>query len=141
MGVAAVVAPAMVKGGGGGKQSSVVAELQIVNALLDIIETWRRTVILSIHQPRARIVKMFVSFLLVATSSIIQHDTIDLICSVLVDGLMRVSTCSQTSTPSSSPLTQLLEDREERGSGRGERWGFFFACFTQPHPRRHLEVL
>jgi hypothetical protein len=79
MGGAAVAAPAMLKCGGGGKQSSVVAELQIVSPLLDIVETCSRTVILSIHQPRARIVKMFDSFLLVAASSIIQHGTIDLI--------------------------------------------------------------
>ncbi|CAM0152039.1 unnamed protein product [Urochloa decumbens] len=51
--------------------------LQIVGALRAMAETRGRTVALSIHQPGARIVKMFDAVLLLAGGSVLHHGTVD----------------------------------------------------------------
>lgn len=50
--------------------------LQIVGALRAMAESRGRTVLLSIHQPGARIVKMFDSVLLLAAGSVLHHGTV-----------------------------------------------------------------
>jgi ABC-type multidrug transport system ATPase subunit len=57
--------------------------LQIVGALRAMAETRGRTVLLSIHQPGARIVKMFDSVLLLAAGSVLHHGTVDGLRSLL----------------------------------------------------------
>ncbi|KAG8066856.1 hypothetical protein GUJ93_ZPchr0004g40170 [Zizania palustris] len=57
--------------------------LQIVGALRAMAETHRRTVLLSIHQPGARIVKMFDSVLLLAGGCVLHHGTVDALRSLL----------------------------------------------------------
>ncbi|XP_006653927.2 ABC transporter G family member 5 [Oryza brachyantha] len=57
--------------------------LQIVGALRAMAETRRRTVLLSIHQPGARIVKMFDSVLLLAGGCVLHHGTVDALRSML----------------------------------------------------------
>ncbi|XP_062185526.1 ABC transporter G family member 5 [Phragmites australis] len=57
--------------------------LQIVGALRAMAETRGRTVLLSIHQPGARIVKMFDSVLLLAAGSVLHHGTVDALRSLL----------------------------------------------------------
>ncbi|KAF0895647.1 hypothetical protein E2562_013934 [Oryza meyeriana var. granulata] len=57
--------------------------LQIVGALRAMAETRRRTVLLSIHQPGARIVKMFDSVLLLAGGCVLHHGTVDALRSLL----------------------------------------------------------
>jgi ABC-type multidrug transport system ATPase subunit len=57
--------------------------LQIVGALRAMAETRGRTVVLSIHQPGARIVKMFDSVLLLAAGSVLHHGTVDGLLSLL----------------------------------------------------------
>jgi len=59
--------------------------LQIVGALRAMAETRGRTVVLSIHQPGARIVKMFDSVLLLAAGSVLHHGTVDQLRSLLAD--------------------------------------------------------
>ncbi|OEL27593.1 ABC transporter G family member 5 [Dichanthelium oligosanthes] len=59
--------------------------LQIVGALRAMAETRGRTVLLSIHQPGARIVKMFDSVLLLAAGSVLHHGTVDQLRSLLGD--------------------------------------------------------
>ncbi|CAO1943465.1 unnamed protein product [Urochloa humidicola] len=51
--------------------------LQIVGALRAMAEARGRTVVLSIHQPGARIVKMFDGVLLLAGGSVLHHGTVD----------------------------------------------------------------
>uniref|UniRef100_A0A1D1ZEY9 ABC transporter G family member 5 n=1 Tax=Anthurium amnicola TaxID=1678845 RepID=A0A1D1ZEY9_9ARAE len=51
--------------------------LQIVDMLRSMAETQGRTVILSIHQPGFRIVKLFSSLLLLADGSVLHHGTVD----------------------------------------------------------------
>ncbi|KAL6844271.1 hypothetical protein ACP4OV_025944 [Aristida adscensionis] len=57
--------------------------LQIVGALRAMAETRGRTVLLSIHQPGARIVKMFDSVILLAAGSVLHHGTVDGLRSLL----------------------------------------------------------
>ncbi|KAG2570031.1 ABC transporter G family member 5-like [Panicum virgatum] len=59
--------------------------LQIVGALRAMAETRGRTVLLSIHQPGARIVKMFDSVLLLAAGSVLHHGTVDQLRCLLAD--------------------------------------------------------
>ncbi|KAF8377093.1 hypothetical protein HHK36_030466 [Tetracentron sinense] len=51
--------------------------LQIINMLKTMAETRGRTIILSIHQPGFRIVKLFNSVLLLANGSVLHHGTVD----------------------------------------------------------------
>ncbi|PPS12180.1 hypothetical protein GOBAR_AA08464 [Gossypium barbadense] len=51
--------------------------LQIIDMLKVMAETRGRTIILSIHQPGFRIVKLFSSMLLMADGSILHHGTVD----------------------------------------------------------------
>ncbi|KAH7663735.1 ATP-binding cassette subfamily G (WHITE) member 2 protein [Dioscorea alata] len=51
--------------------------LQIVDLLKNMAEMRGRTVILSIHQPGFRIVKLFTSILLLAGGSVLHHGTVD----------------------------------------------------------------
>ncbi|KAM0947289.1 putative ABC transporter, AAA+ ATPase domain, ABC-2 type transporter [Dioscorea sansibarensis] len=51
--------------------------LQIVDLLKNMAEMRGRTVILSIHQPGFRIVKLFTSILLLADGSVLHHGTVD----------------------------------------------------------------
>ncbi|KAF9609018.1 hypothetical protein IFM89_012357 [Coptis chinensis] len=51
--------------------------LQIIDMLKTMAETRGRTIILSIHQPGFRIVKMFNSILLLANGSVLHHGTTD----------------------------------------------------------------
>ena len=60
--------------------------LQIVDMLKNMAETRGRTIILSIHQPGFRIVKLFNSILLLANGSVLHHGTVDQLGSRL--GLM-----------------------------------------------------
>jgi len=72
--------------------------LQIVGALCAMAETRGRTVLLSIHQPRARIVKMFDSVLLLAAGSVLHQGTVDQLRALLGDaGLHRL--CGRTPPP------------------------------------------
>ncbi|KAF2936750.1 hypothetical protein DAI22_04g323701 [Oryza sativa Japonica Group] len=57
--------------------------LQIVGTLRAMADTRRRTVLLSIHQPGARIVKMFDSVLLLAGGCALHHGTVDALRSLL----------------------------------------------------------
>lgn len=60
--------------------------LQIVSALRAMASGGRgTTVVLSIHQPGARIVKMLDSVLLLAAGSVLHHGTVDALCSLLSD--------------------------------------------------------
>ncbi|KAF8643292.1 hypothetical protein HU200_058142 [Digitaria exilis] len=59
--------------------------LQIVGALRAMAETRARTVLLSIHQPGARIVKMLDSVLLLAAGAVLHHGTVDQLRSLLAD--------------------------------------------------------
>ncbi|KAK9713272.1 hypothetical protein RND81_06G016200 [Saponaria officinalis] len=51
--------------------------LQIIDMLKNMAETRGRTVILSIHQPGFRIVKLFNSILLLANGTVLHHGTVD----------------------------------------------------------------
>ncbi|XP_052196300.1 ABC transporter G family member 5 [Diospyros lotus] len=51
--------------------------LQIIDMLKTMAETRARTIILSIHQPGFRIVKLFNSILLMANGSVLHHGTVD----------------------------------------------------------------
>ncbi|GAV60187.1 ABC_tran domain-containing protein/ABC2_membrane domain-containing protein/PDR_CDR domain-containing protein [Cephalotus follicularis] len=51
--------------------------LQIIDMLKVMAETRGRTIILSIHQPGFRIVKLFNSILLLANGSVLHHGTVD----------------------------------------------------------------
>ncbi|KAA8531085.1 hypothetical protein F0562_005794 [Nyssa sinensis] len=51
--------------------------LQIIDLLKTMAETRGRTIILSIHQPGFRIVKLFNSILLLANGSVLHHGTVD----------------------------------------------------------------
>lgn len=51
--------------------------LQIIDMLKNMAETRGRTIILSIHQPGFRIVKLFNSILLLANGSVLHHGTVD----------------------------------------------------------------
>ncbi|CAN6681605.1 unnamed protein product [Malus baccata var. baccata] len=51
--------------------------LQIIDMLKTMAETRGRTIILSIHQPGFRIVKLFNSILLLANGSVLHHGTVD----------------------------------------------------------------
>ncbi|KAL6284714.1 hypothetical protein ACE6H2_015643 [Prunus campanulata] len=51
--------------------------LQIIDMLKSMAETRGRTVILSIHQPGFRIVKLFNSIVLLANGSVLHHGTVD----------------------------------------------------------------
>ncbi|KAB2033695.1 hypothetical protein ES319_D04G036900v1 [Gossypium barbadense] len=51
--------------------------LQIIDMLKVMAETRGRTIILSIHQPGFRIVKLFSSMLLMADGSVLHHGTVD----------------------------------------------------------------
>ncbi|AET04760.1 putative pleiotropic drug resistance protein PDR/CDR [Medicago truncatula] len=53
--------------------------LQIIDMLKVMAETRGRTIILSIHQPGFRIVKLFNSLLLLANGSVLHHGTADLL--------------------------------------------------------------
>jgi ABC-type multidrug transport system ATPase subunit len=59
--------------------------LHIVGALRAMAEARGRTVLLSIHQPGARIVKMFDSVLLLAAGSVLHHGTVDQLRALLGD--------------------------------------------------------
>ena len=59
--------------------------LQIVGALRAMAETRGRTVLLSIHQPGARIVKMFDSVLLLAAGCVLHQGTVDQLRALLGD--------------------------------------------------------
>jgi energy-coupling factor transporter ATP-binding protein EcfA2 len=62
--------------------------LQIVGALRAMAESRGRTALLSIHQPGARIVKMFDSVLLLAGGSVLHHGTVEgLRCVLAAAGL------------------------------------------------------
>ncbi|XP_021861761.1 ABC transporter G family member 5 isoform X1 [Spinacia oleracea] len=51
--------------------------LQIIDMLKNMAETRGRTIILSIHQPGFRIVKLFNSILLLANGTVLHHGTVD----------------------------------------------------------------
>ncbi|KAI3451567.1 hypothetical protein Pfo_008232 [Paulownia fortunei] len=53
--------------------------LQIIDMLKTMAETRGRTIILSIHQPGFRIVKLFSSILLLANGSVLHHGSVDLL--------------------------------------------------------------
>jgi ABC-type multidrug transport system ATPase subunit len=53
--------------------------LQIIDMLKVMAESRGRTIILSIHQPGFRIVKLFNSILLLANGSVLHHGTVDLL--------------------------------------------------------------
>ncbi|CAM0952659.1 unnamed protein product [Alopecurus aequalis] len=60
--------------------------VQIVAALRTMADSPRgRTVVLSIHQPGARIVKMFDTVLLLAAGSVLHHGSVDALGSLLAD--------------------------------------------------------
>lgn len=54
--------------------------LQIIDMLKTMAETRGRTIVLSIHQPGFRIVKLFNSILLLADGSVLHHGTMDQLC-------------------------------------------------------------
>ncbi|XP_051189070.1 ABC transporter G family member 5-like [Lolium perenne] len=65
--------------------------LQIVAALRSMADSPRgRTVVLSIHQPGARIVKMFDAVLLLAAGSVLHHGSVDALGSLLADAGLRL---------------------------------------------------
>jgi ABC-type multidrug transport system ATPase subunit len=63
--------------------------LQIV-AALQAMASGGRTVVLSIHQPGARIVKMFDAVLLLAAGSVLHHGTVDALGALLADAGLRL---------------------------------------------------
>ncbi|KZV19057.1 ABC transporter G family member 5 [Dorcoceras hygrometricum] len=56
-----------------------ISALQIIDMLKSMAENRGRTVILSIHQPGFRIVKLFNSILLLANGSVLHHGSVDLL--------------------------------------------------------------
>ncbi|KAL2521288.1 ABC transporter G family member 5 [Forsythia ovata] len=56
-----------------------ISALQIIDMLKAMAETQDRTIILSIHQPGFRIVKLFNSILLLANGSVLHHGSVDLL--------------------------------------------------------------
>ncbi|CAA3025546.1 ABC transporter G family member 5 [Olea europaea subsp. europaea] len=56
-----------------------ISALQIIDMLKAIAETWGLTIILSIHQPGFRIVKLFNSILLLANGSVLHQGSVDLL--------------------------------------------------------------
>ncbi|KAF7102733.1 hypothetical protein CFC21_103814 [Triticum aestivum] len=64
--------------------------LQIVGALRAMAESRGRTVVLSIHQPGARIVKMFDAVLLLAAGSVLHHGSVDALHSLLTGAGLRL---------------------------------------------------
>lgn len=56
-----------------------ISALQIIGMLKSMAETRGRTIILSIHQPGFRIVKLFNSILLLANGSVLHHGSVDLL--------------------------------------------------------------
>ncbi|KAM0843142.1 hypothetical protein ACQ4PT_057904 [Festuca glaucescens] len=65
--------------------------LQIIAALRSMADSPRgRTVVLSIHQPGARIVKMFDAVLLLAAGSVLHHGSVDALGSLLADAGLRL---------------------------------------------------
>uniref|UniRef100_A0A453DJN2 ABC transporter domain-containing protein n=1 Tax=Aegilops tauschii subsp. strangulata TaxID=200361 RepID=A0A453DJN2_AEGTS len=64
--------------------------LQIVGALRAMAESRGRTVVLSIHQPGARIVKMFDAVLLLAAGSVLHHGSVDELHTLLAGAGLRL---------------------------------------------------
>ncbi|XP_037480137.1 ABC transporter G family member 5-like [Triticum dicoccoides] len=64
--------------------------LQIVGALRAMAESRGRTVVLSIHQPGARIVKMFDAVLLLAAGSVLHHGSVDELHALLTGAGLRL---------------------------------------------------
>ncbi|CAN6230171.1 unnamed protein product [Urochloa humidicola] len=89
--------------------------LQIVGALRAMAETRGRTVVLSIHQPGARIVKMFDAVLLLAGGSVLHHGTVDQLRSLLAGAGLHVPPHVDAVEFSIDSVDELLnQERRER---------------------------
>ncbi|CAO2044356.1 unnamed protein product [Urochloa humidicola] len=89
--------------------------LQIVGALRAMAETRGRTVVLSIHQPGARIVKMFDAVLLLAGGSVLHHGTVDQLRSLLASAGLQVPPHVDAVEFSIDSVDELLnQERRER---------------------------
>jgi ABC-type multidrug transport system ATPase subunit len=73
-------------------------------------EARERTVLLSIHQPGARIVKMFDSVLLLAAGSVLHHGT--------VDQLRALLSLVWKSSDANKEVRRGGHEQGQRGSGR-----------------------
>ncbi|OAY33316.1 ABC transporter G family member 5 [Manihot esculenta] len=108
--------------------------LQIIDMLKVMAETRGRTIILSIHQPGFRIVKLFNSILLMANGSVLHHGTVDqlgihlrtigmqlpLHVNVVEFAIESIEAIQQQQLPESSPVstTQQQIKKAEDGESR-----------------------
>ncbi|KAI4317089.1 hypothetical protein L6164_024996 [Bauhinia variegata] len=81
--------------------------LQIINMLKVMADSQGRTIILSIHQPGFRIVKLFNSILLLANGSVLHHGTADL----LSVNLRNDSASSRNTTTKTSASNNAAKER------------------------------
>ncbi|WCJ31000.1 ABC-2 type transporter family protein [Euphorbia peplus] len=102
--------------------------LQIIDMLKEMAEKRGRTIILSIHQPGFRIVKLFNSILVMANGSVLHHGTVDqlgvhlkemglqlpLHVNVVEFAIESIDTIRQNQTKQ-QPLTETAAAEEEEG--------------------------
>ncbi|KAK3141036.1 hypothetical protein QOZ80_4BG0328760 [Eleusine coracana subsp. coracana] len=86
--------------------------LQIVAALRSMAESRGRTVLLSIHQPGARIVKMFDSVLLLAAGSVLHHGTVQELRSMLAAAGLDLPPHVDTVEFAIDSVVQLLNNKQ-----------------------------
>ncbi|KAJ4952993.1 hypothetical protein NE237_029825 [Protea cynaroides] len=103
--------------------------LQIIDMLKTMAETQGRTIILSIHQPGFRIVKLFNSVLLMADGSVLHHGTVDqLSLHLLSMGLLlplhvNIVEFAIDAVETLQPPRNRSEDvMKEEGFGEESRW-------------------
>ncbi|KAF2316962.1 hypothetical protein GH714_008524 [Hevea brasiliensis] len=111
--------------------------LQIIDMLKVMAETRGRTIILSIHQPGFRIVKLFNSILLIANGSVLHHGTVDqlgvhlrtmemqlpLHVNVVEFAIESIEAIQQLQLPESTPVsTQLQTTKAEDGESKSGKF-------------------
>ncbi|KAF8411714.1 hypothetical protein HHK36_004272 [Tetracentron sinense] len=106
--------------------------LQILYMLKIMAETRGRTIILSIHQPGFRIMKLFNSILLLANGSVVHHGSIDqlgvhlrimglqlpLQVNIIEFAIEAIETLQQEQVPQEQELPQPQHNRGDEGSGK-----------------------
>ncbi|KAK6150759.1 hypothetical protein DH2020_015691 [Rehmannia glutinosa] len=106
--------------------------LQIIDMLKAMAETRGRTIILSIHQPGFRIVKLFSSILLLADGSVLHHGSVDLLSvnlmlmglelplhvNVVEFAIESIETIKHHKTASPAPLSKRVVEEGLSRTGR-----------------------
>ncbi|XP_073147213.1 ABC transporter G family member 5 [Henckelia pumila] len=109
-----------------------ISAFQIMDMLKSMAETRGRTIILSIHQPGFRIVKLFNSILLMANGSVLHHGSLDLLSlnlslmgleiplhvNVIEFAIESIETMKQNQAEPTSPIQHQYQNRgvaEEAG--------------------------